>query len=74
MDRTMKTYKGHKIIQSTTTTTVYLPMPGGRIGHYQAIRYLYKIEGKHINKDERTFPWITTIYGAKQYITHRKEQ
>jgi len=70
----MKTYKGHKIIKSSTTTTVYLPMPGGRTGHYQAIRYLYKIEGEHVNKEVGEYPWITTIYSAKQYITHRKEQ
>ena len=49
-------------------------MPGGRTGHYQAIRYLYKIEGEHVNKEVGEYPWITTIYSAKQYITHRKEQ
>jgi len=61
-------YKGHTITATTTDTTVLVPMPGGRLGHYQQVRPLIRIEGEAA-KEEGQRPFITTLQQAKQHIT-----
>ena len=60
-------YKDHNIVRTSTTTTVYILKQRG-IGHYPAIRYLYRIEGVH-GKLGIERPYITTIKAAKEFIT-----
>ena len=56
-------YKGHTIIQTSTTTTVYVK---ASIGYRPAIRYLYKIEGEY-----DCGPSFTTLADAKAWLTEQ---
>ena len=60
-------YKGHTITVTTMTTTVMLPKPFGKTGHYGRVRNLVGIEGR-AGKPPGQRPFITTIREAKQHI------
>mgnify|MGYP003351840314 CR=1 FL=1 len=68
----MLRYKDHEITRTNTTTSVRLPNPGGKLGTYEAIRYLYRIEGK-LGKEEGKRPFITSQKEAKAFISKQIE-
>lgn len=66
-------YKDHIITKTGTTTTAYMPMPGGRVGTYEKIVCLYDIQGKY-GKPYSHRPFITSVAGAKEFINKEIKQ
>ena len=66
----MTTYKNHEITRTNVTTSVLLPLPGGR--QYEAVRRVYAIEGRY-GKSAWVRPFITSLAGAREYINDELE-
>ena len=63
-------YKGFKIKKSKISTTVFKPMPFGKLGHYEKIVYLYEVVNL---KRPGCTPLLTTISECKAYIKEHKK-
>ena len=66
----MTTYKHHTITRTNVTTSVLLPLPGGR--QYEAVRRVYAIEGRY-GKSAWVRPFITSLAGAREHINDELE-